>query len=150
MVEPDVDKGQVGGSEDVGREASGELVVTEVELVEITKLVDVTVDRAGEVVGVGVEDGDVGKVSDKAVEVEETAAEPSAVEVDTGESGDVQVGDGVAEVALELAVVVAHPCAGVVERVVGYVALELLGDEEDPSPVGQGSGVVGWAGGHEV
>lgn len=149
IVETQVNERQLRGAEDVARETTEELVVTKVDLVEVAQLGNVAVDDAAEVVGVGVEDGDVRQVSDESVEVEEAAAEPGPVEVNAGESGYVQVRYGVAEEAFEEAVVVSDPSGGVSKRVVRDVSFELLCNEEDSGSVGQRSRVIGWLLGQE-
>lgn len=84
MVETEIKKCEVEEIEEVVRETAGEVVVAEIELVEEIEVFE-RGRGAGEVVRVGVEDGEVWELIDKALDCR--SAEMIAVEVDGGDGG---------------------------------------------------------------
>lgn len=113
-----------------GRKGAGELVIADVELVEVGKVCGGRRDCAGEVVGVGVEEGEVREAVQEAGEC--GGGEAEAVEVYGGDGGGgLVVRRGVAVEAGVVAYVGSHPCGGHVEWVGGYEGFEGLDDREN-------------------
>nr|CAB3487564.1 unnamed protein product [Digitaria exilis] len=124
-VETEVDEGGVGEPEHVrGKWRRGEPVVAEVKLVEVLEAGERR-HGAAEVVGVGVEESEVGEAVDEALQG--VGPQHVAVEVDGGDGPVRHVGRTLAEEALVGgAQVGAAPAPGDVHRVARHALLELL------------------------
>ena len=83
-IETEVHKRQFISSKDVSREPTKELVVAQIQLIQEPQFVNIAVDNASEVVGISMEDGNVGQVTNEAIEVQERTTKSSATEVDGG------------------------------------------------------------------
>lgn len=124
-VESEVEEGEILELEDIAGEAAGQMVVADVELVEVGKLVKVSGDGASELVGIGMEEGNVWQLFYEALD--RRGFQMEAIEVDRSEGeGGLVVGWAVAVEALVTAYVFAPPCFYNPFWVIFYGPLETL------------------------
>lgn len=109
--------------DDGGREGPVELIVTDIELEEVAEAGEVG-DGVGEVVAVGVEEGEVGELVGEAADGRR--GERQAVEVHAGDGAVAGLGRSVAGEALVVANVLPGPGLGHAVGVAGDGALEAL------------------------